>query len=66
MNRGMTIKVLLCQFTHDPSFLARFEREVKVAARMQHARVLPVYECDQPDGMPFFIRLRREYLPHRP
>jgi eukaryotic-like serine/threonine-protein kinase len=36
--------------------LARFEREAKLTARLQHAGVVPVYDLGRwPDGKPFFV-----------
>jgi tRNA A-37 threonylcarbamoyl transferase component Bud32 len=55
MGRDVAIKVLPQQFTHDPTFLARFEREVQVAAQLQHTRILPVYDYGEFEGQPYIV-----------
>jgi serine/threonine-protein kinase len=55
MGRDVAIKMLPQQFTHDPTFLARFEREVQVAAQLQHTRILPVYDYGEFEGQPYIV-----------
>lgn len=55
MNREMAIKVLPPQFTQDPTFMARFEREIQLAADLQHPRILPVFDFGAFEDMPFFV-----------
>jgi serine/threonine protein kinase len=42
-------------FMHDPSFLQRFEREVRVIAKLQHPRIVPVYDYGQIEGQPYIV-----------
>lgn len=55
IDRDVAIKILPPTFMHDPTFLQRFEREVKVIARLQHPRILPVHDYGQIEGRPFIV-----------
>ena len=53
LGRTVAIKVLR---TQDAALAARFEREVKLAARLQHPGVVPVYDAGfWPSGEPFLV-----------
>jgi serine/threonine protein kinase len=53
LGRTVAIKVLR---TQDPALATRFEREVKLAARLQHPGVVPVYDAGfWPSGEPFLV-----------
>ena len=53
--RDVAIKVLPRQFTHDPRFLARFEREAKTIAALEHPAIVPVYDFGEHDDAPFLV-----------
>lgn len=55
MGREVAIKIMPAHLTHDPNFLHRFEREVKVIAKLQHPRILPVYDYGQVDSRPYIV-----------
>ena len=55
IGRTVAIKVMPQHFLHDPSFLQRFEHEVKVIAALQHPRVLPVYDYGQIENRPYIV-----------
>ncbi|MBL8057518.1 MAG: protein kinase [Anaerolineales bacterium] len=55
IDRQVAIKVLPPQFTHDPQFLARFRREAKVIAALEHAYIVPVYDYGEQEGQPFLV-----------
>lgn len=55
IGRLVAVKVLPAHFLHDSSFMQRFETEVKIAADLQHPRVLPVYDFGLLDGQPFIV-----------
>lgn len=55
VGRDVAIKILPHQFTHAPTFLARFEREVAIAARVQHPRILPVFDVGHYQGQPYIV-----------
>ena len=55
IGRTVAIKVMPMYFMHDPNFLSRFEREVQVIAKLQHPRILPVYDYGQINGRPYIV-----------
>lgn len=54
-NRQVALKVLPKQFTHDPQFRGRFEREAQVLARIRHPYIVPVYDFGQVDDQPYLV-----------
>ena len=58
MDRYVALKILPRYFASDPQFVARFEQEAKVLARLLHPHILPVHDYGESDGytyiaMPF-------------
>ncbi len=53
--REVAVKVLPREFLHDESFLARFERESKVIASLEHLAIVPVYDFGEHEGQPFMV-----------
>jgi eukaryotic-like serine/threonine-protein kinase len=52
IGRRVAVKELLAG---SPSLAARFEREARVTARLQHPGIVPIYEIGAwPDGTPFY------------
>jgi serine/threonine protein kinase len=52
IGRPVVIKELL---TRTPVLAARFEREARLTARLQHPGIIPIYEIGRwPDGTPFY------------
>jgi serine/threonine-protein kinase len=60
IGREVAVKVLPAQFLLEPTFLERFTREVQVISRLEHPRILPVYDFGEEDGLPFIVM---RYLP---
>lgn len=58
--RAVAVKVLPRQFLHDPSFLARFEKEAKSIAVMEHPAIVPVYDFGEDSGQPYLVM---RYMP---
>src|SRR3954454_17458220 len=53
LDRFVAVKVL---FTNrDPQFAARFKREARAIAALQHHNILPVYDYGEQDGMLFLV-----------
>ncbi|MGQ9849843.1 MAG: protein kinase domain-containing protein, partial [Aggregatilineaceae bacterium] len=44
MDRDVAIKVMAAELAHNSEFVARFEREARVIARLQHPHILPVID----------------------
>ncbi len=55
MDRAVALKVLPRRFASDPEFIARFHREVKIIASLQHPHILPVYDFGEADGYPYIV-----------
>jgi serine/threonine protein kinase len=55
IGREVAIKVLPPYFLQHGSFLDRFNLEVKVIARLQHPRILPVYDSGEHNGQPYIV-----------
>lgn len=53
--REVAVKVLPREFLHDPQFLARFQREIKTVAQLEHPAIVPVYDVGEDDGQPYFV-----------
>lgn len=55
MGRYVAIKVLPHNLAHDETIRARFRREVKTIARLEHRYILPVYDVGEYDGVIFMV-----------
>lgn len=75
LNRQIVVKILAPDFAAGVN-ADRFEREIQVAAQLQHPQIVPVFSVGDADGMPFFTmpyvegeslrdRLSRGPLPYR-
>lgn len=53
--REVAIKVLSREFMHDAVFQARFEREAKVVASLDHPAIVPVYDFGRMDEQPYLV-----------
>src|SRR5579884_2315562 len=57
---AVAIKLLRPELRADPSFVARFEREARSAARLEHAHIVRVYDYGEADDTYF---LAMQYVP---
>ena len=53
LSREVAIKVLPEQFTKDPQRLARFEREAKLLASLNHPNIAAIYGFEKAEGVHF-------------
>jgi eukaryotic-like serine/threonine-protein kinase len=53
--REVALKMLPREFLHDPDFRARFKREARIIASLEHAAIVPVYDYGEDDGQPFIV-----------
>jgi len=55
LDREVAIKVLPEQFTQDPQRLARFEREAKLLASLNHPNIAAIYSFEHADDIHFLV-----------
>ncbi len=55
MDRIVAIKMLPPSVTKDPAMVARFEREARAAARLEHTNIVTAYDADQANGVHFLV-----------
>ena len=55
VKREVAIKILPSHFLQDQQFLARFNREAEVIAKLQHPRILPIYDFGEHNGQPYIV-----------
>jgi len=53
--RDVAVKLLPREFLHDPTFKARFEREAKTIAALEHSAIVPVHDFGEEEGQPFLV-----------
>lgn len=54
--REVAIKFLPPELIHaDPQFRARFERETKIIAQLEHPAIVPVYDVGEENHQPYFV-----------
>jgi len=55
LNRKVALKFLPDAFTGDPERMARFEREAKVLASLNHSNIAAIYGLEQAEGKRFIV-----------
>ncbi len=60
MERQVAVKVLARQFLNDPEFRARFKREARLIAALDHSAIVPIFDYGDTGEQPY-IAMR--YLP---
>ncbi len=55
LKREVAIKVLSEMFSGDPERMARFEREARLLASLNHPNIAAIYGLEQADGMRFLV-----------
>ncbi|MBN1439247.1 MAG: serine/threonine protein kinase [Anaerolineales bacterium] len=55
LDRYVAIKVLHAAFREDPSFTARFTREARVVAKLEHPHIVPIYDYSEYEGQPYLV-----------
>ncbi len=60
LDRKVAIKVLARELSNDREFVARFEREARLTARLEHPNVVPVYAVGLHGVRPFMVMKKLE------
>jgi serine/threonine protein kinase/thioredoxin-like negative regulator of GroEL len=55
LDRYVAIKALHPAFMEDPNFLARFQREARVVAKLEHSNIVPIYDFSEHEGRPYLV-----------
>ena len=55
LGRDVAIKSCRARFTSDPERLARFEREARMLAALNHPNICAIYGLEEADGVRFLI-----------
>ena len=55
MERTVAIKILPEELAGDPGFRARFEREARVVANLQHPHILPVFDYGEDHDISYLV-----------
>ncbi len=55
LDRYVALKVLHPAFLEDPNFLARFQREARLVAKLEHPNIVPVYDFAEHDEQPYLV-----------
>jgi hypothetical protein len=50
VDRTVALKILPRHYAADPEFVARFEREARLIARLEHPHIMPVHDFGEADG----------------
>ena len=53
--RQVAVKVLPPQFLHEQQFRARFQREARIIAALEHPYIVPVYDFGEEGEQPFIV-----------
>src|SRR5687767_13145106 len=53
--REVAVKVLSSHLMHDPDLLARFEREIKLAVRLEHPHIVPILDVGTEGEHPYIV-----------
>ncbi|MCK6580251.1 MAG: serine/threonine protein kinase [Anaerolineae bacterium] len=55
LDRYVAVKMMHASFLSDPQFVARFEREAQIVAKLEHPHIVPVHDFAEHDGQPFLV-----------
>ena len=55
LDRYVALKVLHPAFHEDQTFTARFQREARVVARLEHPNIVPIYDYSEHEARPYLV-----------
>ncbi len=55
LDRYVAIKVIHPAFREDQTFIARFQREARVVAMLEHPNIVPIYDYAEREGLAYLV-----------
>ena len=55
LDRYVAVKVLHQSLAPEPNFLARFQREAQIIARLEHPNIVAIYDFSEFEGSPYLV-----------
>jgi serine/threonine protein kinase len=55
LDRHVAIKLMHTTFLQDENFRARFQREARIVARLEHSYIVPIYDYNEHDNIPYLV-----------
>ncbi len=55
LDRYVALKILHSDLYNDPSFAARFQREARLVAKLEHPNIVPVHDYARHDNYPYLV-----------
>lgn len=55
LDRFVALKAMHPAFLEEPNFLARFQREARLVAQLEHPHIVPIYDFSEHEGRPFLV-----------
>ncbi|MBI5945974.1 MAG: protein kinase [Chloroflexi bacterium] len=55
LDRYVALKVLHQAFNQDQAFTARFQREARVVAKLEHPNIVPIYDYSEHEARPYLV-----------
>ncbi|HRF94681.1 MAG TPA: protein kinase, partial [Aggregatilineales bacterium] len=55
LDRSVAVKIMHQTIAQDENFLARFEREARIIAKLDHPYIVPIYDYDMYEGQPYLV-----------
>jgi serine/threonine protein kinase len=55
LDREVAVKVMHQNFLEDAGFVARFKREAQIVAKLTHPHIVPVYDFDEYENLPYLV-----------
>lgn len=55
LDRYVALKVLHPAFNQDPNFEARFQREARLVAKLDHPSIVPIYDYAEQENRPYLV-----------
>ena len=62
LDRPVAIKVLPPELSRDEGLVARFQREARTAAKLDHPHIIPIHRVESESGLHYFVM---KYVPGR-